>query len=158
MKARDLMTSIPEAVTPDQPVSDAAEIMAELDVGSVPVVENPETMRLVGAITDRDLAVRHVAEDHGPGCPVRRDMTVRDAEDGFVTVRPEDTVQFVLGQMADHQLRRIPVVEEGDERLVGIIAQADVVRRYGPDHPAEIESLLEAISKPTVQKCVVGPD
>lgn len=157
MKARDLMTSIPEAVTPEQPVTDAAEIMADLDVGCVPVVEDPETMRLVGAITDRDLAVRHVAEGHGPGCPVRRDMTVREEAEGFATVRPEDTAEFVLRQMSEHQLRRVPVVEENDERLVGIIALADVARRYGTDHPAEVESLLEAVSRPSVQKSMVAP-
>lgn len=155
MKARELMTSIPEAVTPRQPVSDAAEIMADLDVGCVPVVDGPESMRLVGALTDRDLAIRHVARGHGPGCRVRDHMTVREASGRFVTVRPEDTVEHVLEQMARHQLRRVPVVRDGDRELVGIIAQADVVRGLGPGHPHQVEQLLEAISRPTVQKSMV---
>ena len=155
MKVRDLMTSIPEAVTPDQPVTDAAAIMEELDVGCVPVVEDPESMHLVGAVTDRDLAVRHVGGGHGPGCQVRRDMTVRKDNELFVTVRPEDTVAHLLGTMAEHQLRRVPVVEDGDRRLVGIVALADVTRRFGPEHPVEVEQLLEAISRPTMEKSVV---
>lgn len=152
MKVRDLMTSIPEAVTPDQPVTDAAQIMADLDVGCIPVVEDPESMRLVGALTDRDLAVRHVAEGHGPGCQVRRDMTVRGEPDQFVTVRPEDTVEHALRTMADHRLRRIPVVEDGDERLVGVVAQADVVRQVGPERPEAVLRVIAAISEPAVMK------
>lgn len=155
MKVRDLMTSIPESVTPDQPVTDAAEIMEDLEVGCVPVVEGPESLRLVGAITDRDLAVRHVAGGHGPECPIRRDMTARQGSDHFVTVRPEDTVDHVLDQMARHQLRRVPVVEDGDQRLVGIVALADVARRFGSEHPVEVERLLEAISRPSDHKSVV---
>lgn len=158
MKVRDLMTSIPEAVTPDQPVADAASVMEELEVGCVPVVEDPDTMRLVGAVTDRDLAVRHVARGHGPGCEVRRDMTVRSDDDRFVTVRPEDTVEHLLRVMADRQLRRVPVVEDGDQRLVGIVALADVARRLGPERPAEVERLLEALSRPTAEKSMVAVD
>lgn len=155
MKARELMTSIPEAVTPRQPVSDAAEIMADLDVGCVPVVDSPESMRLVGAVTDRDLAVRHVGRGHGPGCRIRDHMTAREGADRFVTVRPDDTVEHVLEQMARHQLRRVPVVRNDDHELVGIIAQADVVRSLGPGHPHQVEQLLDAISRPTAQRSVV---
>lgn len=155
MKARELMTSIPEAVTPRQPVGDAAEIMADLDVGCVPVVDAPGSMRLVGALTDRDLTVRHVARGHGPGCRVRDHMTVREGPDRFATVRPGDTVEHVLEQMARHQIRRVPVVRDGGGELVGIIAQADVVRALGPGHPHQVEQLLEAISRPTAPKSAV---
>lgn len=155
MKARDLMTSSPEAVTPEQPVADAASIMAELDVGYVPVVRDPDSLRLVGVVTDRDLTVRHVAAGHGPGCLVRRDMTAREGPGGLVTVRMEDSVEHVLAQMAKHQLRRLPVVEDDDQQLVGVIAQADVVRLHGPEHPAEIARLLRTISRPSGRRATI---
>lgn len=154
MKARDLMTSNPEVVTPDEAISVAARRMAELDVGAIPVVEDRSGMRLVGIVTDRDLAVRHVAEGHSEDCSVRHHMTRREA-DHFLTVRPEDTVEYVMELMSNHQVRRIPVVDRTDDRLIGIVALADIAREVGPREPAEVVKLLEAISEPARDRAPV---
>lgn len=143
MKARDLMTERPEFVTPDDPVSRAARIMRDIDVGIVPVVEDPSSMRLEGVITDRDIAIRHVAEGHQQDCPVRGHMT----SDRIDTVRPDADEQDVLRLMERDQVRRLPVVDE-QGRLVGIIAQADIATRLGPREPEQVEELLEKISEP----------
>jgi CBS domain-containing protein len=148
MKARDIMTSNPEAITPDEPISRAARMMRSIGIGAVPVVEDRSTMHLVGILTDRDLAMRHIAEGHTEDCPVRHAMTKREDTRNFFTVRPEDTVVYVVELMSEHQVRRIPVVDDTDRRLVGIIALADVAREIGPRDPAEVVRLLEAISEP----------
>jgi CBS domain-containing protein len=143
MKARDLMTSNPEAVTPDEPIQRAAEIMRDRNVGSVPVVEDREGMRLRGIVTDRDLAIRYIAAGRVGECRVGEVMT----SSGLDTVTPEADEGEVLELMMRDQVRRIPVVEAGD-RLVGIIAQADLAVRLGPREPREIEAVLERISEP----------
>jgi len=155
MKARDIMTSNPEAVTRDEPISKAARLMRELSIGAVPVVEDRSRMHLVGILTDRDLAIRHVAEGHTEDCPVRHTMTERTEEKAFHTARPEDTVEYVIELMSEHQVRRIPVVDDGDRRLVGMIALADVAREIGPRDPAEVVKLLEAISEPAADRTPV---
>lgn len=152
MKARDIMTSHPEALTPDEPISGAARVMRELNIGAVPVVEDRSSMYLVGILTDRDLAVRHIAEGHTEDCPVRHAMTKREDGHEFYTVRPEDTVEYVIALMSENQVRRIPVVDDGDRRLVGIVALADVARELGPRDPAEVVKLLEAISEPAAER------
>jgi CBS domain-containing protein len=121
MKARDIMTANPRTVTPTDSISRAAEIMRDTDVGIVPVVEDSGTMRLAGVVTDRDIAVRIVAEGRDSNVNVREIMS-----SGLATVRPDDDIERVTELMKSEQVRRIPVVE-GD-RLVGIIAQADVAR------------------------------
>jgi CBS domain-containing protein len=119
MKARDLMTSNPECVTADESIQRAAQIMRDKDVGSVPVVDDRSSMRLAGVITDRDIAIRHVAEGHSGSDAVRTHMS------GNVrSVGPDASTDEVLNAMRDAKVRRVPVVE-GD-RLVGIIAQADI--------------------------------
>ncbi|HEY8470760.1 MAG TPA: CBS domain-containing protein, partial [Longimicrobiales bacterium] len=123
MKARDIMTSDLKVVTPNDPVSRAAEIMRDANVGIIPVVEDTSSMRLRGVITDRDIAVRHVAERHTQECRVGDHMT----SDRIDTVRPDTDVDEVVRLMERDQIRRIPVVDEG-QRLVGIIAQADLAR------------------------------
>ena len=121
MKARDIMTANPRTVTPDDSISRAAEIMRDTDVGIVPVVEDSGSMRLAGVVTDRDIAIRIVAEGRDSQVNVREIMS-----SGLATVRPDDDVERVTELMKSEQVRRIPVCE-GD-RLVGIIAQADVAR------------------------------
>lgn len=121
MKARDIMTANPRTVTPDDSASRAAEIMRDTDVGIVPVVEDSGSMRLAGVVTDRDIAVRIVAEGRDAQVNVREIMS-----SGLATVGPDDDVERVTDLMKAEQVRRIPVCE-GD-RLVGIIAQADVAR------------------------------
>ena len=143
MKARDLMTPDPFVVLPDEPVLRAAEIMRDHDVGVVPVVESRESRLLLGVITDRDLAVRHVAGAHHHDCPVRDHMTA----DHLVAVRPSDGAGEVMDRMADHKVRRVMVTDDGG-RLLGVIAPADLLREEGEEHPRRVERVLAEISEP----------
>ena len=138
-KARDIMTANPQVVTPTDSVSRAAEIMRDSDVGVVPVVEDQSSMRLAGLVTDRDIAVRVVAEGRNG------ETTARDImSSGLATVGPDEDLGRVLDLMKSEQVRRIPVVE-GD-RLVGIIAQADVATDLGNDR--KTGDVVEKISEP----------
>lgn len=148
MKVRDLMTSTPEAITPEQTIDKAAQLMKELDVGYIPVINNPHERRLLGAVTDRDLVVRHLAHGKGDLCCVEDVMTRREQADQFLTVRPNDTIEHLLHQMSARQLRRVPVVELDDQRLVGVISQADLALYYGDDYPTEVEKMVASVSQP----------
>ncbi len=141
MKARDVMTPNPDVVTPDEPVTRAAEVMRDRNVGIVPVVEDRSSMRLCGVITDRDIAVRHVAQGHPNSCRVKDEVS----KERLSTVRPDTDVKDVMDVMKREQVRRVPVVE-GDNRLVGIIAQADIAER-GPSEK-EVGKVVEKISEP----------
>ena len=141
MKAKDLMTHTPECVTRDDTVQQAARIMRDLDVGFVPVVEDRKTMRLAGVITDRDIAIRCVAEGYRDGSTVGDHMTT-----GFIArVAPEADVDEVVKQMQERRIRRIPVVE-GDDKLVGVIAQADVATEV--QDAEEVAQTVARISEP----------
>jgi CBS domain-containing protein len=134
---RDLMTSDPKVVEPDKPVAEAAKLMKAEDVGIVPIVDDQN--RLVGTITDRDITVRVVAEEKDP-----KSTTVSEiASQSLITVDPQQDLHEALRLMAQHQVRRLPVVEE-DGRLVGIVAQADVARE-GED--ARTGEVVEQISR-----------
>jgi CBS domain-containing protein len=117
---RELMTSNPSTVEASAPVVEAARLMRDEDVGIVPIVEGE---RLVGTITDRDVAIRLVAEGKDPQSTNVREI----ASTQLVTIDPGQDLDEALRLMAQHQVRRLPVVEE-DGRLVGIVAQADVAR------------------------------
>jgi CBS domain-containing protein len=143
MKARDLMTPRPHVVLPDDTVASAAEIMRDHDIGAVPVVDGAESMLLVGVITDRDLAIRHVAAAHHHDCAVRDHMTT----DPLVTVGPRAGVDDVMKKMRNYKVRRV-MVTDGDGVLLGVIAQADLVREEGDEHPRRVEKVLERISEP----------
>jgi CBS domain-containing protein len=116
---QEAMTSNPTTVGPTNTAAEAAQIMKSEDVGSLPIVESDG---LLGVITDRDVAIRVVAEGRDP------DTTVGEiASKDVVTVGPEQSLEDAARLMAEHQLRRLPVVEE-DGRLVGILAQADIAQ------------------------------
>jgi CBS domain-containing protein len=115
------MTSNPKTVTSDQSVVDAAKIMEQEDTGVVPIVEGE---RLVGVVTDRDITLQVVARTKDPKSTKVTDVASRD----LVTIDPQQDLDEALRLMAQHQVRRLPVVEE-DGRLVGIVAQADVARK-----------------------------
>ena len=133
---RDLMTENPSSCERGTPVAEAAKVMARENVGSVPVVEGG---RLVGVVTDRDLVVRLLAEGRDP-----QSTTVGEiASSEPVTLSPDDDLDQALQLLARHQVRRLPIVE--GERLVGIVAQADIAR-----HADEVQTgeVVEEISKP----------
>jgi CBS domain-containing protein len=140
MKAREVMSSSVETVTREDSLTRAAQLMKQADVGAIPVVESQDSMRLVGLITDRDIAVRHVAGDNADDCKVGDHMT----EGRLFTCSPDDELETVMKTMKTEQVRRVPVVE-GD-RLVGIIAQADIATEDVDD--AKTGEVVERISEP----------
>jgi CBS domain-containing protein len=133
---RDAMTANPRTASPAQSLADAAQIMQSEDVGSVPVVEDG---RLVGVLTDRDIAIRAVAESVDVQTLNVGDVASREP----VTVEPGQDLDEALALMARHQVRRLPVVDDG--QLVGILAQADVAIEVKEKKAGEV---LEEISKP----------
>ncbi len=140
MKARDVMTPNPDVLTPDEPVTRAAQLMRDRNVGIVPVVEDKSSMKLRGVITDRDIAIRHVAEGHPNNCRVADEVS----KQRLATVQPDADVKDVMEVMMREQVRRVPVVE-GDNRLVGIVAQADIAER-GPSEK-QVGKVVEKISE-----------
>lgn len=138
MKARDIMTQNPRCVTPETPVQEAARLMKSEDTGALPVVDGEASRRLVGMITDRDIAIRVVA-DGMASAQVRDAMSTSPK-----TCRPDDNVKDVLRVMSDAQVRRIPIVDDGGA-VVGIVSQADVVLEADGDR---VEKTIEKISQP----------
>lgn len=120
----EVMTKNPVCCLPGDPVAKVAQLMKSTDVGSVPIVEDERSKRLVGIVTDRDLVVKMVAEGRDAGTATAEEVMSR----GIVTCRAQDDVEAALDAMSGNQLRRIPVVDD-DGKIVGIIAQADVATR-----------------------------
>jgi len=129
------MTSNPTAITPETTVQEAARLMKSEDVGALPVVEDG---RLTCVVTDRDLAIRGLAEGTSPQTPVR-DVASKDV----ATIDPQQSLEEAARLMAEHQVRRLPVVEE-DGRLVGMLAQADVAKA---GHDTLTGEVVEKISQ-----------
>ena len=139
-KCRDVMTKNPICCQPDDMATKAAELMKSENIGSIPVIENDQTKILVGIVTDRDLTLKIIAEGlDAKSTKVDAVMTRK-----VVTCRADDDSQKALDAMSEHQLRRIPVVDD-DNKIVGIIAQADVATRV--DHPKRIAALVKEISQ-----------
>lgn len=135
-KVHQVMTDSPRCVTPETLVSDAAQLMESEDVGSLPILDGDE---LAGVITDRDIVVRAIAKGKDP-----RGMPVREiASSELITVRADDDLTDALQLMARQQVRRLPVVDENN-RLVGVLAQADVAATAKEKSVGE---MVEEISK-----------
>ena len=132
----EVMTANPCSIDADRPVAYAAKMMRDEDVGFAPIVEG---MRLIGALTDRDIATLVVAEERDPGSTPVSEIASSDP----VTVDSRQTLDDALRLMAQHQVRRLPVVEP-DGRLVGVVAQADIAREAGERQTGE---LVEEISR-----------
>ena len=133
---REVMTSKLCSIDTDKPVAYAAKMMRDEDVGIAPIVEGD---RLVGVLTDRDIAVRVVAEGRDPEQVKVTEVASRDV----VTLDPQEDLDEALRLMARHQVRRLPVVEE-DGRLVGVVAQADVAQHADEQRTGEV---VEQISR-----------
>jgi CBS domain-containing protein len=116
-KVRDLMTKDPMCVSPSQSLAEAARILRDEDVGSLPVCEDD---RVIGIVTDRDIVIRAVADGSDPRTTSVADVASREVQ----TVDPDENLDDALKVMASNQVRRLPVVENG--RLVGVLAQADI--------------------------------
>jgi len=142
MKVQDVMTKDPACLTPGATIREAAQLMQRQDIGIVPVVEGQGTKRLVGVITDRDIAIRIVAEGRDMGTRVSEIMSTRE----LATCAADDDVGEVMDAMASEQVRRIPIVDD-QGFLVGIVAQADIVRKTRDAERAE--RTVQQISEPS---------
>ena len=139
MKICDVMTREVATVSSNQTAQEAANFMLQGDAGSIPVTDGD---RLVGMITDRDIAVRGVAKGHGPDTPVSELMS-----GGLICARIDDDVEEVARRMGEAQVRRLPVIDENDQ-LCGIVSLGDLSRETD-DRSAE--QALEGVSQPSGQ-------
>ena len=135
-KVHEVMTDRPRVVTPETTVSEAAQLMKNDDIGSLPILDGEQ---LAGVVTDRDIVIRAIAEGKDPrGMPVR-EVASRD----LVTVHADEELSTALQLMASQQVRRLPVVDD-DGRLVGILAQADLAVAA---KEKDVGEMVEEISK-----------
>ena len=132
----ELMTPNPRTIDQDKPVSDAAKMMRDEDVGLAPIVDGD---KLVGTVTDRDIAIRVVAEGKDPETTKVIEIASRE----LITIDPQQDLDDAVKLMARHQVRRLPVVEE-DGKLVGVVAQADVAEHASEKKTGEV---VEQISR-----------
>lgn len=140
-KCSDVMTREPACCEPGDAVTAVAALMKGHDVGSVPVVDSRDGRKLVGIVTDRDLVVKVLAAGAGVDGATVRDAMTPDP----VACRDTDDVRQAVKLMGERQVRRIPIVD-GEGRLAGIIAQADVATRVNRDETTG--EMVEAISEP----------
>lgn len=139
-KCHEVMTKDPVCCLPNDSVAKAAELMKNENIGSILVIENEQSQTLVGIVTDRDLALKVVA-----GALDANSTTVETVmTQKVVTCHPDDDLQTALNAMSEHQLRRIPVVDN-DNKILGIIAQADVATRV--DEPEKTGEMVKEISQ-----------
>jgi CBS domain-containing protein len=139
MEIRELMTRNPACCTPDTSLEEVARMMNRCDCGEIPVVDSRESMRPIGVITDRDIAIRAIAEGRNPLDLKTSDCMTKPC----VTVREDASTMDCIHLLEQHQIRRIPVVDERG-RICGIVSQADVARKID-QHAAEI---LKQVSQP----------
>ena len=140
MKIRDVMTPNPKTVSPDDTVQAAAQIMQREDTGAVPVVSNG---RVLAVVTDRDIVVRVVAEGASLSSPVRS-----IASQDVICATPEMTTREASDLMSEHQIRRLPVVE--NDLLVGIVSIGDIAVKEGKD--SRTGDTLQSISEGVKEK------
>ena len=136
MKVSEVMTTDVETVSADQTAREAASFMLRADAGSIPVCEGD---RVIGIITDRDIAVRGVAEGRGPDTPVSDLMS-----DGIICAREDEDISTVAQRMSDEQIRRLPVLD-AEDRLCGIVSLGDLARETRGE---TAEQALEGVSAP----------
>ena len=129
-RIRELMTPNPRSLESGSNVMEAARLMRDEDAGIIPIVEGN---KLVGTVTDRDIAIRVVAEGKSPSSTTVGEIGSRE----LVTIDPQQDLDEALRLMARHQVRRLPVVEE-DGKLVGIVAQADVARHASDEQTGHV--------------------
>lgn len=136
MKIREVMTTEVETVSSDQTAREAASFMLRAEAGSIPVCEGD---KVIGMITDRDIAVRGVAQGRGPDTPVSELMS-----DGIICARDDEDIQTVAQRMSDEQVRRLPVLD-AEDRLCGIVSLGDLARETRGETAHEA---LEGVSAP----------
>ncbi|PKN94026.1 MAG: CBS domain-containing protein [Chloroflexi bacterium HGW-Chloroflexi-6] len=141
-KCSEVMTKEPVCCLPEDTVAKVAQLMQRDNIGSIPVIDNDKTQKLVGIVTDRDLVLKIIAK--GQDAKTTKVETVMTRQ--VVTCLAEDDLQKALDAMAEHQLRRIPIVD-GGHKILGIIAQADVATRV--NQPEKTAEMVKEISQST---------
>ena len=149
MRAKEIMTANPQCVSATDKVATVAKLMRDADCGSIPVVDDA-TGKVVGIVTDRDLAVRVLAGNRGS------DTSVTDVMTGYpYAARPDDDLRHVEKLMVERQVRRVPIVD-ADGRCVGIVSQGDIARAAlaKPElvSDREVAVVVERISSPAPRK------
>ena len=140
MRVREIMTENPVYGLRETNLQEIAQMMVEYDCGSIPIVENQQTLRPIGVVTDRDIVCRILAEGLNP-----LDMTAGDCMSSpVVTVTPETSVEACGQLMEDHQVRRVPVVDQNGS-IYGMVAQADLALNAPRQVTAEV---VQEVSEP----------
>lgn len=139
-KCSEVMTKEPVCCLPDDLAAEAAQLMKNKHVGSIPIIEDQQSRKLIGIVTDRDLVIRIVSE----GLDAKSAKVETIMTRNVVTCSAEDDLQKAVDLMSKRQLRRIPVVDD-DNKILGVIAQADVVTYF--DHPKRIAAMVKEISQ-----------
>ncbi|HET6566988.1 MAG TPA: CBS domain-containing protein [Rhodothermales bacterium] len=143
MRVRDIMTANPATCTPDSSLQHVAKMMLDCDCGAVPVVESAGSGHSIGIITDRDIVIRTLAQGRDP-----MNLSVRDAmSESTITISADRDLKDAASTMKQNQIRRL-VVTDGDARIVGILAQADIARQ---SKDRQTGALVEEISEPVGQ-------
>lgn len=141
VKCRDVMTENPVCCLTDDSVERIAQWMETEDIGSVPVVDNYQARKLIGIVTDRDLALRVIGAKRDPAATLVGEVMTPNP----VTAHPSDDLEAAMEKMAQERIRRLPVVDESGQ-LVGIVAQADLVTRLRDPHKAT--DVIQEVSQP----------
>jgi CBS domain-containing protein len=136
IKISEVMTTEVETIRADQTAREAASFMLRADAGSIPVCEGD---KVIGMITDRDIAVRGIAEGRGPDTPVSELMS-----DGIVCAREDEDIQEVARRMSEEQVRRLPVLD-AEDKLCGIVSLGDLTRETRGE---AAQTALEGVSAP----------
>lgn len=143
MQVKEIMSEKIACCTRNTNLQEAARMMVEHDCGALPVVESERNHKPVGVITDRDIVCRAVAEGKNP-----LEMTVADCmTDSCITVSPDSTLEECCQILEQHQIRRVPVVDQKGE-CCGVVSQADIARQ-APEH--ETAEVLREVSRPNPQ-------
>jgi CBS domain-containing protein len=140
VRIQEVMTKDPACCGADTPLRDVARLMVEHDCGEIPVIDNDESRRPVGVITDRDIVIRALAEGRNP-------MELTAAEcmtDSVITVTQDKSIEECCELMEQHQIRRVPVVD-AQGSCCGIVSQADLARRVSERAVGEV---VKDVSKP----------
>jgi CBS domain-containing protein len=140
MKCNEVMTDNPVCCLPNDSVGQAARVMRREHIGPVPVVSDERTKEIIGIVTDRDLAIRVVAESRDPNRTTVGDVMTHTV----VVCREDDDLTSAIAAMEEYQIRRIPVIDQGGH-LVGIISQGDVSPRV--NRPKTTAAMIEEISR-----------
>ena len=143
-RCSDFMTQNPICCMSGESVERAAQLMLAEDVGSIPIVDDSHSRKLIGILTDRDIAMRIVAESRDAGQITVREVMTKTP----ISCTSDDELQRALDTMATNQVRRVPIVDSHN-KVVGIIAQGDIATRFG--QPEKTAQVVKEISRPTIE-------